>query len=102
DTGRTVVFRNVLLVPDLTKTLISISRITDSADAASIQFKQDYCNIRSRTHLSIVGKWNAARLYAVHRDVIKPRPTADQATEAEVTEPMLWRALRSPGTRCQQ
>ncbi|RHY67401.1 hypothetical protein DYB34_012508 [Aphanomyces astaci] len=37
DTGRTLVFRNVLLVPDLTKTLISISRITDSADAASSQ-----------------------------------------------------------------
>ncbi|RHY90137.1 hypothetical protein DYB35_011788, partial [Aphanomyces astaci] len=42
DTGRTVVFCNVLLVPNLTKTLISISRITDSADAASILFKQDY------------------------------------------------------------
>ncbi|RLO06428.1 hypothetical protein DYB28_005861, partial [Aphanomyces astaci] len=37
DTGRTLVFCNVLLVPDLTKTLISISRITDSADAASSQ-----------------------------------------------------------------
>ncbi|KAF0703123.1 hypothetical protein AaE_015536 [Aphanomyces astaci] len=92
DTGRTVVFRNVLLVPSLTKTLISISRITDSADAASILFKKDYCNIRSRTHLSIVGKWNAARLYAVHGDVIKPRPAADQANSAEVAEPMLWHA----------
>ncbi|RQM21112.1 hypothetical protein B5M09_012911 [Aphanomyces astaci] len=92
DTGRTGVFRIVLLVPSLTKTLISISRITDSADAASIIFKKDYCNIRSRTHLSIVGKWNAASLYAVHGDVIEPRPAADQANAAEVAEPMLWHA----------
>ncbi|RHZ00989.1 hypothetical protein DYB35_012343, partial [Aphanomyces astaci] len=91
-TGRTVVFRNVLLVPSLTKTLISISRITDSTDAASILFKKDYCNIRSRTHLSIVGKCNAARMYAVHGDVIKPRPAADQTNSAEVAEPMLWHA----------
>ncbi|ETV69823.1 hypothetical protein H257_14446 [Aphanomyces astaci] len=61
---------------------------------ASIPFKKDYCNIRSRTHLSIAGKWNAARLYAVHGDVFKPRPAADQANSAEVAEPMLWH------TRC--
>ncbi|CAK4407019.1 unnamed protein product, partial [Aphanomyces euteiches] len=46
DTGRVATFKNVLYVPSLKKTLVSISRINRQSDDTSITFKSDQCLLK--------------------------------------------------------
>ncbi|KAH9110593.1 hypothetical protein AeMF1_014657, partial [Aphanomyces euteiches] len=91
DTGRVATFKNVLYVPTLKKTLVSISRINRQSDDASITFKADECHLKSRNKLSITAKWNTSFLYAIQGTFILPG-TDDEANAAETADAMLWHA----------
>ncbi|RLO11910.1 hypothetical protein DYB28_010068, partial [Aphanomyces astaci] len=52
ETGRTATFKNILYVPTLKKTLVSISRINRQSGDASLVFEKDHCQLRNKNKLS--------------------------------------------------
>ncbi|KAF0739240.1 hypothetical protein Ae201684_005159 [Aphanomyces euteiches] len=53
DTGRVATFKNVLYVPSLKKTLVSISRINRQSDDTSITFKSDQCLLKAKNRCRV-------------------------------------------------
>ncbi|RLO05354.1 hypothetical protein DYB28_001161, partial [Aphanomyces astaci] len=91
ETGRTATFKNVLYVPSLKKTLVSIRRINLQSGDASLVFKRDHCQLRNKNKLSITAKWNDSYLYAIQGNCTLPGMD-DEANMAETAEAMLWHA----------
>ncbi|RHY17077.1 hypothetical protein DYB25_010748, partial [Aphanomyces astaci] len=91
ETGRTTTFKNVLYVPTLKKTLVSISRINRQSNDASLVFKKDHCQLRNKNKLSITARWNDSYLYAIQGKFILPGIN-DEANMAEAADAMLWHA----------
>ncbi|RHY44150.1 hypothetical protein DYB34_011362, partial [Aphanomyces astaci] len=91
ETGRTATFKNVLYVPTLKKTLVSISRINRQSNDASLVFKKDHCQLRNKNKLSITARWNDSYLYAIQGKFILPGIN-DEANMAEAADAMLWHA----------
>ncbi|RHZ15115.1 hypothetical protein DYB31_012317, partial [Aphanomyces astaci] len=93
ETGRTATFKNVLYVPTLKKTLVSISRINRQSGDASLIFKKYHCQLRNKNKLSITARWNDSYLYAIQGKFIFPGMD-DEANAAEAADTMLWHAHR--------
>ncbi|RHZ17825.1 hypothetical protein DYB26_002905 [Aphanomyces astaci] len=91
ETGRTATFKNVLYVPTLKKTLVSISRINRQSGDPSLVFKKDHCQLRNKNKLSITARWNDSYLYAIQGKFILPGMD-DEANTAEAADAMLWHA----------
>ncbi|RHZ21747.1 hypothetical protein DYB31_011578, partial [Aphanomyces astaci] len=91
EAGRTATFKNVLYVPTLKKTLVSISRINRQSGDASLVFKKDHCQLRNKNKLSITARWNESYLYAIQGKFILPGMD-DEANAAEAADAMLWHA----------
>ncbi|RHY71885.1 hypothetical protein DYB38_014009, partial [Aphanomyces astaci] len=91
ETGRTATFKNVLYVPTLKKTLVSISRINRQSGDPSLVFKKDHYQLRNKNQLSITARWNDSYLYALQGKFILPGMD-DEANTAEAADAMLWHA----------
>ncbi|RHZ01101.1 hypothetical protein DYB31_015686, partial [Aphanomyces astaci] len=88
---RTATFKNVLYVPTLKKTLVSISRINRQSNDASLVFNKDHCQLRNKYKLSITARWNDSYLYAIQGKFIFPGIN-DEANMTEAADAMLWHA----------
>ncbi|KAF0710854.1 hypothetical protein AaE_012352 [Aphanomyces astaci] len=97
ETGRTATFKNVLYVPTLKKTLVSISRINRQSGDPSLVFKKDHCQLRNKNKLSITARWNDSYLYAIQGKFILPGMD-DEANTAEAADAMLWHARQGRGS----
>ncbi|RHY66040.1 hypothetical protein DYB30_004314 [Aphanomyces astaci] len=92
ETGRTATFKNILYVPTLKKTLVSISRINRQSGDASLVFDKNHCQLRNKNKLSITARWNDSYLYAIQGKFILPGMD-DEANTTEAADAMLWHAL---------